>query len=291
MANLIDSVSGTLVGAPSMTVGRPRSVRGKISETLKAPIIALANLAYKPYLPNIEVEPDWEAMAAYNYPRIRFIYVRGGISWGYVDKRFERTWKALKMYTNIPRSMYHVPYMSQSVRGQVDNIERIFDLVGGDMGEGPIIEDWELKNDQAPNRVSYVMGQMVNEVQNNFNRRADIYSADWFIRAYAEQQAWMKDVLWILAHYSKPIYGEHLGPPAKPDIIPRENVAWHQSGSYFDGRVMGVPGNTRVDGNRLERSSGLTLERYLVDYSQPTPDFPPKPDINVEMSMRVKEII
>jgi GH25 family lysozyme M1 (1,4-beta-N-acetylmuramidase) len=302
------SINRALYGSPSTLIGRPRSILGAVTSALGVPIVAAANLPYQPYLPNPEFtepfgldlsmynwggdlkqEPDWEMLARYAYPKIEFIYYRMGISWGYIDPTFERSWKAIKQYTDISRSPYHVIYVSQSIARQLENIERGFDLVGGDMGEGPIIEDWELHNNQEPVKVSTQMGRFVEEGENYFQRRIDIYSGDWFIKAFGVEQPWMADVLWLMAHYAHPTYGEHPGPPAKPAIIPRNKIAWHQTGSYFDGRVMGIPGNIRVDGNRLQSESGLTIKTYMVGEIPEPPTTPSSDkvlDFNLLMQRR-----
>lgn len=301
------SIERALYGSPSMLADRPRSLTGGLFASVGTPIVAAANLPYTPYMPlqdndeefgldlslynwgyEMKQEPDWIALAAFNQPKIKFIYTRMGISWGYIDPTFKRTWEALKQYTDIYRQAYHVIYVSQPIDAQLDNIERAYDSVGGDMGEGPHIEDWELHNNQSKKVVSYACGELVERGSNRFNKRFDVYSGDWFMEAFAEPQAWWEDTYFLLAHYLNPTYGEHPGPPAKPERVPRNKVGVHQSGSYFDGRPMGVPGNIRVDGNRFELGHEMTLEEYLGVEVQPPQPQPPSPQPDYAEMLRAE---
>lgn len=299
-----ESINRALYGSPSMLYDRPRSTIGTITSTFGRPLVAAANLPYTPYMPlqnndedfgldlslynwgyQMSMEPDWIALAAFNQPKIKFIYIRLGISWGYIDPTFKRTWEALKQYTDIYRMAYHVIYVSQQVEPQLDNIEKAFDSVGGDMGEGPVIEDWELTNNQPKNVVSYRCGEMLEKGPQRFGIRFDCYTGEWFMIGYAEPQEWWKENYFLMAHYLNPTYGEHPGPPSIPATMPRKHVAVHQSGSYFDGRPMGVPGNVRVDGNRFELGNLMTLEEYLGVEAQP-PE--PSPGIDYNELLRAE---
>lgn len=291
-------INRTLYGSPSMLVERPRSTLGNISSVVTRPVIAAANLPYQPYLPDPDnpedsgidislynwgpdgsIEPDWVKLASFNSPKIKYVIVRMGISWGYIDPYFKRSWEALKLYTDCYRMAYHVIYVSQQVDPQIDNIEKAYDSVGGDIGEGIHWEDWELSNNQPRNVVSARMGEMLDRGPQRLGIRFGGYTGKWFVDAYAEEQPWMADEDWWMANYLHPSQGkEHPGPPLKPVIIPREKVGIHQTSSYVDGRVVGVPGNIRVDWNRFELKHLMTLEEYLDISASPQP--PPTPGVS-----------
>lgn len=282
--------------SPSMLYGRPRTYRGVLASALGAPFYALAGLPYSPYPPDpndpaefgIDVslyngDIDFEAVAAFDNPKIKYVMVRQSISWGYEDPLFVQNWEGFKQYTDIPRMFYHVIYSSQDVFRQLDNIERIANKVQGDLGEGPAQEDWELSNGQPKNAVSNRMGQMLEEGPKRFNHRFGGYSAKWFMDGYAEPQPWWATTDWWLAHYLHPSQQrEHPGPPARPAIIPKKAVKFRQSSSYVDGRILGVPGNIRVDANRFELWDEMPVEQHLGTES---PDPPPDPADEISIGL------
>lgn len=285
-----------LHASPSMTVGRPRSRIGSIKSAISAPLAAVVRAIDGTYMPDPldlrdfgldisewqwgssrNIEPDWQIMAEFNAPKIRYVMVRMGLSWGRIDACWERTWKALKMYTDVYRMPYHVIYPSQDVDRQLDLIEQGFELVNGDMGEGPIQEDWELSNDQSRSVVSSQMGKMLERGEQRFGKRFDAYSAAWFMDAYAMYQPWMDDVYWWMAHYWG-AEGEHPGPPRIPAYIQRDTVGIHQTGSKMWGAPIGITGSKTVDTDRFELGRLMTLEQYLEVEEEPVPPEPPKPD-------------
>jgi hypothetical protein len=165
---------------------------------------------------------------------------------------------------------YHVIYPSQPSRAQVENVERIFDKVGGDTGEGPVWIDWELYQDVPPDLQTMRAWYFYSGLVDGLGLRSGFYSGDWFLSRYAVPASWWAEVDWWLAHYLK--NAEHPGPPAHPKAIPEDRVIIHQSGSRFDGRRIGVS-SADVDGNRYMGKAPLRVYLGLDD-----PDEMPDPE-------------
>jgi GH25 family lysozyme M1 (1,4-beta-N-acetylmuramidase) len=203
---------------------------------------------------------DFDMMRAYDYVPVEYIMIRSGqgASWSYdaLDSRFYYNWENAK---GIPRMCYHVIYPSVSVIPQVDNVERIFEEVDFDFGEGPLWIDLELWQGQTPQVVNDRTQEFQWRLEERFNIKVGIYSGWWFL-SQLPHASWWNDVDWWLAQYlNANLEREHPGPPAHGSI-PIENVKFHQTTSWIEGAPMGAPGNVRIDGNRF---MGGNLYEYL----------------------------
>ncbi|MBA7579904.1 hypothetical protein ES708_21785 [subsurface metagenome] len=221
-------------------------------------------ITLKPFLPSlVDLRPfgidvwegdgyiDFEKVAEFGPPKVEFVMVRMGQSWGREDKKFERNWRGFKG-VGIPRMSYHVVFPSQEVIPQVENVCRIFDRSGnGDLGEGPAWIDSQLVQGQTREKVSVATISMVRGVEGKLEKEAGVYTGKWHIEENMEIQDWFGEIFWWLATWLWPKQTrENQGPPRKVDEIPWKNVLFHQSASWGDGLAIGSQAK-RIDYNRF----------------------------------------
>lgn len=206
---------------------------------------------------------DFILLAAYASVPVEYMMIRMGQSWGYQDTNFVYNWTYAKQ-AGIPRMAYHVIHPGQSVDIQVAKVMNIWNTVGNDFGEGPLWIDLELSHDQSPRVISTKTWEMIQKLRDQMSHDVAVYSADWFLSAYCEPQNWWSEVWWWLAHYLHPSVGrEHIGPPARPAHIPPSKVAFHQTSSYGNGKLLGVE-SLRLDFNRYMLAAILPLRKFLT---------------------------
>ena len=210
---------------------------------------------------------DFDMMAAYDYVPVEYIMIRSGqgAEWSYdaLDSCFYYNWEGAKR-VGIPRMCYHVIYPSVSVDNQVDNVERIFEEVDFDFGEGTLWIDLELWQGMTPQVVSDRTIEFQRKLEERFGIRVGIYSGWWYLSTMIDFELeipdWWYEVDWWLAQYlNADLEREHPGPPWHGPI-PLENIIFHQTTSWIEGAPMGAPGNIRIDANRFMRGN---LYEYL----------------------------
>ena len=194
---------------------------------------------------------DFEEVAAFGPPNVDFVMIRMGQSWGDEDKKFARNWRGFKG-VGIPRMAYHVVFPSQEVIPQVEKVYKIFDRsAGGDLGEGPVWIDSQLKQGQTREKVSAATISMVRGVKEKLEKEAGVYTGKWHIEENMEIKDWFGEIFWWLATWLWPKQTrENQGPPRKVDEIPWKNVLFHQSASWGDGLAIGSQAK-RIDYNRF----------------------------------------
>ena len=180
-----------------------------------------------------------------------------------LDYKFYYNWEHAAEF--FPRMAYHVIYPSEPIDLQVANVDRIFNAIDYDFGEGPLWIDFELHHNMEPEPLTSACYQFYCALQDEFDIRVGIYSGKWFLDRYCVPQSWWADVDWWLATYWTS--EEHDGPPGIPAIIPIENVIFHQTSSWCDGNLLGAPvlPEGRIDSDRY---MGENLYEYL-EYEEP----------------------
>ena len=224
---------------------------------------------------------DHLVLAAYAPVSVEYIMIRMGQSWGYQDPNFVSNWT----HSKIPRMGYHVIHPGQPIDPQVEKVMSIWKTVGDDFGEGPLWIDLELHHDQSPRTISTKTWEMIQKLRDRMGHDVAVYSAKWFLNGYCEPQSWWSEVWWWLAHYLHPSVGEeHVGPPARPVQIPVDKVAFHQTSSYGNGKLLGVE-SLRLDFNRYMLAAILPLSNFLT---LPTP--PPTGDLALRVAYNEGQI-
>ena len=225
---------------------------------------------------------DWDKVAAFT-PKVQFVFIRAGMSWGWEDPQFQRNWKEAKR-VGIARGAYHVLYPGQPVARQVDKFASI---VGEDQGELAMSGDVELHHNVKPSAFLPAMGEYLALISEACKRPAICYTRASFIDYYVlgngllAPPRWFNDHDWWLAQYlSSGI--EHVGPPILPRGVRRDRVIIHQTSEKGDGKGAGME-SFGLDLNRWqEQSARLTFAGYIAQYNgqQPPPVDPPQPPPN-----------
>ena len=220
---------------------------------------------------------NWDKVAAFT-PKVRFAFIRAGVSYAYEDPQFQTNWKEAKR-VGIDRGAYHALYPGQDVKRQVDNFARI---VGSDKGELAMVGDVELVHNVIPQAYLPTMGDYLARISDVCKRPAINYTRASFIDSYVlgnqNPPAWFNDYDWWLAQYL--LSGiEHVGPPILPRGVRRDRVIVHQTSEKGEGLKAGMQ-SAGLDYNRWqEPTARLTYAGYIATYNgqTPPPVDPPQP--------------
>ena len=100
--------------------------------------------------PDGKVQVDFDRIAAHQ-PKVAFIAMRAGISWGYQDPWFSRYFAEAGRIGRA-RLAYHVLYPGESAEAQMDNFCRI--LGDADLARTPLVLDLELDHGYSAARIT-----------------------------------------------------------------------------------------------------------------------------------------
>ena len=221
---------------------------------------------------------NWDKVAAFT-PKVRFAFIRAGVSYAYEDPQFQRNWAEAKR-VGIDRGAYHALYPGQDVKRQVDNFARI---VGSDKGELAMVGDVELHHNVPPRSLLAAVGDYLARISDACKRPAINYTRASFMDYYVlgngllAPPAWFNDYDWWLAQYL--LSGiEHVGPPILPRGVRRDRVIVHQTSEKGEGLKAGMQ-SAGLDYNRWqEPTARLTYAGYIATYNGQTPPVdPPQP--------------
>ena len=211
---------------------------------------------------------NWDQALAQTSPgKVRFVAMRAGISWGYVDPTFAYNWAALRK-RGVFRAAYHVFYPNED---PVRQAEHFVNVMGGDFGEFGPVADIELHAGAhacPPKRYMERLKVYLDALYGLTGRRLVIYSRasfmDTFVTGSQAPAAWYNGFDWWLAHYLRN-QDEHPGPPALPRGVDRSRVILHQtSENKVKGR--GQKFGMWSDGLDYNRWIGLMgLNEYMCD--------------------------
>ena len=213
---------------------------------------------------------NWDIVAAH-HPKVEFVGIRSGISWGYTDKWFSFNWAEAKR-VGIPRTAYHVIYPASSANRQVD---KIIELLGGDNGELPITLDIELDHGQHFSKIAAKTYQCAVLLENKTGKKPIIYSrANWVdlhITGTGNVPNWLNDYDYWLAQYLREPR-EHPGPPTLPKGVSRNRVIIHQTSER------GAPIGSQAKMQDYNRWQGDLASFYnYIGKTTPLDEPPPEP--------------
>ena len=186
-----------------------------------------------------------------NFPKVRFIIARTGISWAYKDAWFETYWQRMKQI-NVVRMAYHVLYPKENIKAQVDNMASRFSNKEFD-GDG-ITADVELIHDASREQMSNATYEFVNRLRDWSKMPTFIYSRFQFVNdQFSLSDSWLKwyeQQYWHMANYSKTL----MEFPTSNIWYPRDYMkSWkllmHQTGEKGDGKHIGTV-SAQVDTDR-----------------------------------------
>jgi len=199
-----------------------------------------------------------------NWGSVEFVYMRGGISWGTKDTRFDFNWQEARK-RRMRRGAYFVLYPGEDPARQVNFW---LSLLDGDLGELPPALDVELYHNQTPARIAYAAEACLDLLSSAYGAPCVIYSAAWFVNAYMGAQDWFSKYWWWLATYlyANPLTGfaaEHPGPVTLPVGVSMERTLIHQTAGKYNATGFGVQSKV-VDTDRWLK--GLT---HLSQFARP----------------------
>jgi len=208
---------------------------------------------------------DWEVISAHT-PKVHFIGIRSGISWGYSDKWFARNWAEAKR-VRILRSAYHVIYPASSALRQMDHL---FHLLKEDFGELPITLDMELDHGQSKDRVTSAILECADIIRARSGVQPIVYSRANWIDTHTNEGTWRNAFKWWLAQYLRE-NKEHPGPPRLPKGVDREHCIIHQTAA--------MPPSFGVESKELDynRWQGDLMSLYAF-----VGDTPLEPELSVK---------
>lgn len=209
---------------------------------------------------------DFDAIAAHQ-PRVAFIGMRAGISWGYQDPWYAYYFQEAARIDRV-RLPYHVLFPGQPAQAQMDNFFRILGEI--DFSTVPLVLDLELDHGQTVGRITQTTADCLRILTSRTGRTPIIYSrAEWvnrFLRAAALPPAY-----WWLAQYRFslpfPLYTpEYPSPPTLPGGV----TTWDFHQTSQRGKSIGAAAMHYMDYNRFNGSEeGLRAFAGLVE--PPTP--------------------
>jgi len=213
---------------------------------------------------------DFDVIAAHE-PKVEFIGIRSGISWGYTDKWFNRNWTEAKR-VGIARTAYHVLYPAQPIKAQMD---RWLTIVGDDLGEMPLTLDFELVHGCSKNQMRDSLLSADGYIESKTGRKPINYSRANIIDDYCTYDVEYNNYDWWLAQYFSNGQ-EHTGltwaPGTRdhdyPKGVDRDRCIIHQTGDHTLG--FGVE-SKMLDYNRWQGDLS-SLYAYLGKDPDPSDD-------------------
>lgn len=229
---------------------------------------------------------NWDVLRQAQKPQpVKFVGIRAGISWGYVDSFFGRNWQEAKA-AGIPRAAYHVFYPNESPERQARHFIKTIreaNVAGASayasagsslhetLGELPPVADVELYSGIhacTPAVYGKNLQEYLGWIEAFGGVRPVIYSRKTMIDKFVTDGKlfeWLSKYDWWLAQYLKD-GSEHPGPVALPVGVNEENAIIHQTSDR--GAPFGVQSKA-LDYNRWIGKGKRSLEQYLVKKSTP----------------------
>ena len=212
---------------------------------------------------------DFDVLAASEYPyKVKFGAFRTGVSWGYKDAWFPRSWSEAKRIL-LPRIAYHVFYFGEDHNRQLDNMW------------GSIGKDWDNEHDricidlevEGPNskfQCTRTTEKILHTLKTQTGRYPVSYSrAEWVNRCLQIGDLPSELEWWLAGYRSKAkwpaVYTQEL--PAGP-ILPNGVKDWlvHQTAEFMP--TIGGGGSKYMDYNRCKSMEALN---EFFDYKDQTP--------------------
>ena len=188
---------------------------------------------------------DFDAVAN-NVEPVEFVAMRAGISWGYTDKWFARSWSETKRIDK-PRIAYHVPYFGEDAVRQMDHLFRL--VSGAYWTHDRLCLDLEVAHDNNAWRINNTTNKMLNICLQRTGRYPILYSRTGWINQYLDVNA-LPTVDWWLALYRYRLpYPLYTPEYANPPILPKGVTTYliHQTSER--GKSIGGAGHY-MDYNR-----------------------------------------
>jgi GH25 family lysozyme M1 (1,4-beta-N-acetylmuramidase) len=179
--------------------------------------------------PDGRIKVDFDQIAAHD-PKVVFIAMRAGVSWGYQDPWFAYYFAEAGRIGRA-RLAYHVLYPGEPAQAQMDNFFRI--LGSADLARTPLVVDLELDHGQSRARITATTAESCRLILERTGRMPILYSRAGWVDQFLRVSD-LPPVHWWLAQYRWPwpyplTTPEHACPPALPTGV--SNWLVHQTAS------------------------------------------------------------
>ena len=212
-----------------------------------------------------KVKVDFDAIKNHT-EKVSFVAVRSGISWGYADCWFARSWSELKR-VDIPRLAYHVFYFGESAQTQVDNMFRII----GDWNEHDrFVIDLEVAGSNSKATCTATTKSILNIIKARTGRYPIAYSRTTWVNEHLEVKDLPAIDWWLAQYLTRRLWPfvytpEHPGPYTVPVGV--EKALIHQTAEYTPS--IGVSGRKYMDYNRWNGDMLAVLKYFGYDETEP----------------------
>lgn len=171
--------------------------------------------------------PDFDQIREHQ-PKVRFIAMRTGISWGYRDCMFERFF-AEASRIGVCRLPYHVVYPTTSPIRQMESFLSI--LKGVDLEKVRLVLDLELDQGKSRAEITAVVQACLRWLKSSTGRYPILYSRAMWVNEHLAVED-LPRVDWWLAQYIRSYDTPNYTPEYPcPPMLPRGVKAWliHQT--------------------------------------------------------------
>ena len=164
----------------------------------------------------------------------KFVGVRAGISWGYIDKWFRNSWDQLE----IPRLAYHVVYPGENANRQMDHFLNIVRPKATDR----LVLDMELDHGYSKQVITDNFLLCLENIRSGTGRYPVIYSRANWINQHLDVSRLPKLDWWLATYKKKLPYPQYTPERASPPILPKGITQWliHQTAEAANGAAVGV---------------------------------------------------
>lgn len=179
------------------------------------------------YSPDGKTKMDFEAVAANTNPFVSFVVCRSGISWGYQDPWFARSWAEIARIpeyranlisthavaafndyktrdTLVGRAAYHVIYPGENAISQADNLFRIIGDTA-DWNHDKLVIDAELDHGQSRRTITDAIKRFAYTCKERTGDFPILYSrTNWLYQFTFWEELWFMD-MWVAQYrYAMP---------------------------------------------------------------------------------------
>lgn len=179
----------------------------------------------------------------------RFIGIRTGISWAYIDAWFARSWIEAKR-VSLFRMPYHVIYFGENATAQVDNMFRI---IGNDVDwehDKPVL-DLEVAGSNTKARCTATTAAVMEIIK----QRIGFYPINYSRAAWINEHLVVNDLpecdWWMASYLTELPYPAFTPERQSPPYMPIGLTKWliHQTSGKGDGKTHGAASHY-IDQNR-----------------------------------------
>ncbi len=210
-------------------------------------------------------KPDFDRIAAHQ-PRVEFIALRAGQSWGYRDPAFAFYLQEAKR-VGLCVLPYHVVFPAESAARQMDAFLGI--LEGEDLNRLRLVLDMELEHGQSRRRITDTLNACLDILLEETGRYPIVYSRASWVDAYLATADLPELDWWLAQYYARRAYPSFTPEYPCPPRLPKGVARWliHQTAER--GPAIGGSG-WYMDYNRWA-GSGNDVLAYFGRPAKPAP--------------------